>query len=635
MNQRRIFCTILAFEAAIASPSLVRGQAFDCVHLNDDNTNIFTVPDECFLLPEHLTWCNCVRSLFTHPVKGEKSGFNQAVQWITKQPGIGNHRVEVAQGTLDLSGLAVGTVIGKTLVNELIPQSVGVPPNTFFKVLTEIVVTGLHADSVDFDIVAKELTPASIAILRYNPLDACHSFGVQYNGTLTSLGPSKGFVLEYRYPKDLIVADAACQGAHHSAFQHPGIDPGDADAPGFTVRFIMTFFSEASGIYTLPTNTNTVGVATTLRRFTFRGETDPSLDEILDLGAEDLCFVREVPEADPTPCKLIDEVLQIKTTADENSPPTARIVMLDPFNASLIPDPADVQKACGEARVLMSGANSEDGDGGTQTLSHDWFVVSGPAGGATIPADTIHFKDTEITFKMVGTYEIGLRVNDGGTGTSTDEVTVTVTVHDDNDFNVPPTAEIKTTPDPAEVELVGGAATIQLDGSTSSNGALGQDDCMQTLAYKWTQVDGSHPAVILSPTLPTTDVKFAEPGDYSFELEVNDGQEIDNIATIEALVTVTGLPAKTKFKRGDSDANGALELTDAVRTLNWLFLGGSQPPCLDAADSDDSGKIDISDAVKILNYLFIGSAPPAAPGPDICGEDPVADDLAECVYDRC
>jgi len=65
-------------------PAHARGQAFDCVLLNDDNTNIFTIPDECFTLPENATWCNCVRSLLTNPVKGEKSGFNQAIQWIVK-----------------------------------------------------------------------------------------------------------------------------------------------------------------------------------------------------------------------------------------------------------------------------------------------------------------------------------------------------------------------------------------------------------------------------------------------------------------------------------------------------------------------------------------------------------------------
>src|SRR4029450_1049428 len=75
-----------------------------------------------------------------------------------------------------------------------------------------------------------------------------------------------------------------------------------------------------TGIYPLP-STSPIGVETTLRRFT-----DMSLDEILDLGSDDLCIVRDVPPgappAAPPPCKIIDEVLQVKTTIA--SPPFRR-----------------------------------------------------------------------------------------------------------------------------------------------------------------------------------------------------------------------------------------------------------------------------------------------------------------------
>jgi len=46
-------------------------------------------------------------------VKGTTSGFNQAVQWIVRQPGIGNHRVAADRGTLDLSTVQVDDVIGE------------------------------------------------------------------------------------------------------------------------------------------------------------------------------------------------------------------------------------------------------------------------------------------------------------------------------------------------------------------------------------------------------------------------------------------------------------------------------------------------------------------------------------------
>ena len=84
--------------------------------------------------------------------------------------------------------------------------------------------------------------------------------------------------------------------------------------------------------------------------------------------------------------------------------------------------------------------------------------------------------------------------------------------------------------------------------------------------------------------------------------------------------------ASTLLSRGDADANAALELTDGVRILNYLFLGAEAPPCLDAGDVDDSAELDISDPIYIFTYLFLGGPPPAPPFPD-CGGDTTPDAL--------
>jgi hypothetical protein len=91
-------------------------------------------------------------------------------------------------------------------------------------------------------------------------------------------------------------------------------------------------------------------------------------------------------------------------------------------------------------------------------------------------------------------------------------------------------------------------------------------------------------------------------------------------------------PAGPLFVRGDADASGSIEITDALRILGFLFLGGTHPApaCFDAADSDDNGNLELSDAVRILGYLFLGGAsrPPAPPSPssavyppEDCGPD--------------
>jgi PKD repeat protein len=83
------------------------------------------------------------------------------------------------------------------------------------------------------------------------------------------------------------------------------------------------------------------------------------------------------------------------------------------------------------------------------------------------------------------------------------------------------------------------------------------------------------------------------------------------------------------FVRGDADANGTRNITDAIAVLNFLFLGGATPSCRDAADVDDSGSINITDGISLLGFLFLGGAAPPPPTA-ACGEDPSADAL-ECL----
>ena len=71
------------------------------------------------------------------------------------------------------------------------------------------------------------------------------------------------------------------------------------------------------------------------------------------------------------------------------------------------------------------------------------------------------------------------------------------------------------------------------------------------------------------------------------------------------------------FRRGDVNDSGALELTDAISFLGWLFLGSTGAGCMDAADTDNSGRLDLSDAINILVFLFGGDLPP---GPLLLGE---------------
>ncbi len=79
------------------------------------------------------------------------------------------------------------------------------------------------------------------------------------------------------------------------------------------------------------------------------------------------------------------------------------------------------------------------------------------------------------------------------------------------------------------------------------------------------------------------------------------------------------------FVRGDSNDDGAVDVSDAVSTLGYLFLGMDAPYCPDAADSNDNGEIEISDPVLVLLTLFQGSTLIRAPYPEQ-GYDSTADE---------
>jgi hypothetical protein len=87
------------------------------------------------------------------------------------------------------------------------------------------------------------------------------------------------------------------------------------------------------------------------------------------------------------------------------------------------------------------------------------------------------------------------------------------------------------------------------------------------------------------------------------------------------------VPYCPRFKRGDVDGGGSMNLADATQILMWLYTtGGPRPTCMDAADANDDGRIDISDPIYILTYLFASGTPPPPPL-EACGKDLTEDDL--------
>jgi hypothetical protein len=80
------------------------------------------------------------------------------------------------------------------------------------------------------------------------------------------------------------------------------------------------------------------------------------------------------------------------------------------------------------------------------------------------------------------------------------------------------------------------------------------------------------------------------------------------------------------FRRGDSNRDEKIDISDAVDVLGHLFLGTTTLPCEDAADANDDGEVNISDPVLILNALFLGSGSLPEPAGEK-GQDPTSDRL--------
>jgi hypothetical protein len=108
------------------------------------------------------------------------------------------------------------------------------------------------------------------------------------------------------------------------------------------------------------------------------------------------------------------------------------------------------------------------------------------------------------------------------------------------------------------------------------------------------------------------------------ECDIAEGQQVD--------LDRDGIPdacAAPRFLRGDANGDGAIDLSDAIATLGFLFQNLPRGACGDATDANDDGQIDISDSITVLLYLFRDGPPLPPPGGLECGVD-LTDDSLGC-----
>lgn len=64
----------------------------------------------------------------------------------------------------------------------------------------------------------------------------------------------------------------------------------------------------------------------------------------------------------------------------------------------------------------------------------------------------------------------------------------------------------------------------------------------------------------------------------------------------------------TFYMIGDANGDQVANISDAIFTLHWLYLGGEEPPCQLAADVNGDGDVDLSDPIVQLRHMFVGQS---------------------------
>lgn len=120
-------------------------------------------------------------------------------------------------------------------------------------------------------------------------------------------------------------------------------------------------------------------------------------------------------------------------------------------------------------------------------------------------------------------------------------------------------------------------------------------------------------------------------------LTLNQRQQIEDFLTVGLTDPRAdrGLPPfdhptlRPHIRRGDSNHDGTVDLSDVLFLLGSVFFSEAELLCLDAADANDDGLVDVSDSVKILTRLFLGDDPLPYPSDVSTGPD-LTEDALDC-----
>jgi hypothetical protein len=166
----------------------------------------------------------------------------------------------------------------------------------------------------------------------------------------------------------------------------------------------------------------------------------------------------------------------------------------------------------------------------------------------------------------------------------------------------------------ADIGIPTGFAAVQasLDSLVESKTVSRVEVAGRKVIFYHDGIESGQPLDFVFQVIALYPVRAEGPVSHAYEYYDPDVEAFDDQASM--VITEKG-GASRSFVRGDSNRDEELNLTDAIFTLGYLFLGEVGPPCPDAADADDNGTLNITDPIFVLQYLFLGGQAPAAPFP--------------------
>jgi hypothetical protein len=158
------------------------------------------------------------------------------------------------------------------------------------------------------------------------------------------------------------------------------------------------------------------------------------------------------------------------------------------------------------------------------------------------------------------------------------------------EFMINPSMEIveDTLPD----GIVGEEYSVQLTCTGGTGEKLWSD--------KYSSLDGSGLTISETGLLSGTPLDEGPEGFWA-RVEDETGSQVEQYL---------GIQIRGAYICGDANSDEAVNVSDAVAVINYVFIGGNPPDPIEAGDVNCDEAVNVSDAVWIINYVFIGGNDP-------------------------